>query len=288
VWSIRKKEKKNYLFVMKKYLLTFCSFIVLSAFMTESAYRSLKNEAFSKGEHVEYLVHYLGLSAGTATVDVNPKVFILNNRICYRVDLVGQTAGAAGALVRVNDTWRSYIDTSAFVSHRFFRHLEEGNYRREELTDFLPLSNSGTMKYEEYNIKSPEKPHKKGKKDFKIPDYVQDMVSGYYYIRTVNFDKLKEGDVFSVPGVLEDKSYNMSIRYKGREVVRTKFGKINAHRLIPIMPKNDLFSGENSVRFWVSDDKNHVPIRIEADMFIGKVVCELRDYKNLKHKINFQ
>jgi hypothetical protein len=87
---------------------------------------------------------------------------------------------------------------------------------------------------------------------------------------------------------LEDAIYTLQIRYKGKEEVKTKFGRIMAHRLVPIMPANQMFSGENSVRFWVSDDKNRVPVRVEADMYIGKVVCEIRDYSNLKHKMSFR
>jgi hypothetical protein len=203
--------------------------------------------------------------------------------------VVGKTAGFGGALVSVEDTWRTYIDTAAFVSHRFYRHLEEGDYRREEVTDFTPLTNSAVMKFEDYNAKDPStKPHNKGKKSFKTPDYAQDIVSGYYYLRTVDFSKYNVGDVIKVAGVIEDATYNLQIRYKGKEEVKTKFGRVMAHKLVPIMPANQMFSGENSIRFWVSDDKNRVPVRVEADMFIGKVVCEIRDYSNLRYKMNFK
>ncbi|TAE09296.1 MAG: DUF3108 domain-containing protein [Bacteroidetes bacterium] len=263
--------------------------MLASGFVAEGNYRTIKNDTFKQGEHVEYLVHYGMLTAGTATVDVQQKKYTLNNRMCYRVDVVGKTSGFGGALVRVEDTWRTYIDTSAFVSHRFYRHLEEGEYRREEVTDFSPLQNSAVMKYEDYSLKDDaNKPHNKGKKTFKTPDYVQDMISGYYYLRTIDFSKYKEGDIITISGVLEDATYTLQIRYKGKEEVKTKFGRINAHRLVPIMPANQMFSGENSVRFWVSDDKNRVPVRVEADMFIGKVVCEIRDYSNLRYKMNFR
>jgi hypothetical protein len=274
---------------MKKFVSFALLLLIASSFSTESYYRTIKNETFRKGEHIEYLVHYGFLTAGTATVDVQPKYYTLNDRMCYRVDVVGKTAGFGGALVRVEDTWRSYIDTSAFVPHRFFRHLEEGDYRREEVVDFSPLKNSAVMKYEDYSAKDPiDKPHNKGKKTFQTPDYVQDMISGYYYLRTIDFSKYKEGEVITVSGSLEDAIYTLQIRYKGKEEVKTKFGRIMAHRLVPIMPANQMFSGENSVRFWVSDDKNRVPVRVEADMYIGKVVCEIRDYSNLKHKMSFR
>ena len=273
---------------MKKNLLLFVTFLFFTAFVAkDTKYRYIPNDTFKKGEHIEYLVHYGLINAGVANVDVDHKHYLLNNRVCYKVDVVGKTLGVAGVLAKVNDTWRTYIDTAAFIPHRFYRDIEEGSYRRKELTDFNPLNNTAELKYEEYGEKDPPEKRKKGKKNFTTPDYVQDLISGYYYIRMLDLDKMKDGEVFTVPGLLEDQLYTLKIRYKGKEEVKTKFGKINAHRLVPIMPENGMFSGENSVRFWVSDDKNRVPVKIETDMFIGKVTIEVKDYRNLKHKLNF-
>ena len=254
-----------------------------------TGYRLVKNEVFQRTEHIEYLVHYGFLTAGVGTVDVHQKHYLLNDRFCYRVDIVGKTAGMGGALVKVDDTWRSYIDTSAFVPHRFFRYLEEGEYRREEVTNFTPLTNMAVMKYEDYSLKDePTKPRNKGKKTFTTPEYAQDMISGYYFLRTIDFNQYKEDEIITIAGVLEDARYDLKIRYKGKEEVKTKFGKMMAHRLVPIMPKNQMFSGENSIRFWISDDKNRIPLRVEADMFIGKIVCEIRDHNNIKYPFKFK
>jgi hypothetical protein len=272
---------------MKRLFVIALSILFFSSFVGEKPYRYIKNDVFNKNEHIEYLASFLGLNAGIATVDVSPKHYILNNRICYKIDVVGKTTGA-GSVVRVNDTWRSYLDTAAFISHRSYRNLEEGSYRREELTDFNPLTKKGIMKFEEGNDKTPKAKRNKGKKEFSIPDNVQDMISGYYFLRTLKYDEMKPEEIVVVSGMLEDKSYDLKIRYKGKEIVKTRFGKMHAHKIVPIMPENQMFSGESSVRFWVSDDKNRVPVRVEADMFIGKVVVELKDYANLKHKFNFK
>lgn len=263
-------------------------FVALSAMTTQDNYRVVKNDVFQKGEHIEYTVQYGFIKAGMAEVDVSYKHFLLNNRVCYKIDVVGKTIGAGGAVVRVNDVWRTYMDTSAFLAHRSYRKLEEGTYRREELSDYNPLTKAGTMKYTEYSEGEAKEKHRKNEKKFNIPANVQDMVSGYYFLRTLDFDNMKMDEVVKVSGMLEDVSYDLNIRYKGKEVVKTKFGRMYAHKLVPIMPPNQMFSGEKSIRFWVSDDKNRVPVRVEADMWIGKVVVELSDYKNIRHKFNFK
>lgn len=256
--------------------------------LSQDKYRIIKNSYFKRGEHVEYNIHYGFLSVGKAIVDVEEKNYILNGRVCYKIDVVGKTTGAVGIVAKVNDNWRTYLDTTSFIPHRFYRKIEEGNYRRNEITDFNPLANTATVNFEEFGANDPpEKQRKKGTKYIAVPDYVQDMVSGYYYIRTIDFSKMKPDESFQLSGVLEDALYHMKFTYKGKELIRTKFGKIYAHKVVPKMFKNEMFDGENSIRFWVSDDKNRVPVRIEADMYIGKVVCELSDYKNLRHKIVF-
>lgn len=270
-------RKLRQLFILGLVAFTFFNFTA------SKKYRFIKNTAFKTGEHIEYLVHYGPFNAGTAEIDLNKKVYLVNNRVCYRVDVKGTTMGMAGALVEVNDTWRTYIDTSAFISHRFYRNIEEGTYRRKELTNMNPLNQTAVMKYEQYSTKDNNK--KRETKTFKIPQFSQDMISGYYYIRTMDFSKMKAGDVITVPGLLEDYIYNLKIRYQGLTTIKTKYGKMKVHKLAPIMPENSLFKGEDSIRFFVTDDKNKVPVRVEADMFIGKVVCEIKNYRGLKHKL---
>lgn len=277
---------------MKKFVALVVFIGVISGFVTPTydGYRTIKNNVFNPGEHIEYIAHYGPINAGSASVDVSKKLYYLNGRLCYRVDILGKSVGAFDAITRIRDTWRSYIDTSAFMSHRFYRHIEETDYRRDELTHIEPAKNRATMRYEQWKQKRNGNKEKleKGNKVVVVPRNAQDMISGYYYLRMLDFDAMKPDQIITIPGFLEDKTYNLQIRYKGKGVVKTKFGKIYAHKLVPIMPKNGLFSGEKSIRFWVSDDGNRVPVRIEADLFIGKVVVEIKNFSRLRHKFNFK
>jgi hypothetical protein len=52
------------------------------------------------------------------------------------------------------------------------------------------------------------------------------------------------------------------------------------------MPNNKMFDGENSVTAWFSDDKNRIPVRISAQLFVGSAGVELTSYSGLKSKLN--
>ena len=45
--------------------------------------------------------------------------------------------------------------------------------------------------------------------------------------------------------------------------------------------KNRLFEDEDAVKFWLSDDKNKVPLKLLAKMNFGNFVIEIENYKNV-------
>jgi hypothetical protein len=112
-------------------------------------------------------------------------------------------------------------------------------------------------------------------------------MSWMMYLRTVDFDAMTVGDTLTMSGFFEDEFYDLDIIYKGKGKVKTKAGKFNAIKLVPVVPNNKLFDGENSVTAWISDDKNRLPLKVEADMFIGSAGVEIIKYKGVKNPINF-
>ena len=74
--------------------------------------------------------------------------------------------------------------------------------------------------------------------------------------------------------------------YAGKETIQVKAGKIRTLVFKPVMPKNKVFDGENSVTAWFSDDKNRIPVKINAAMFIGSAGVELTGYSGLKNPLN--
>ena len=118
-----------------------------------------------------------------------------------------------------------------------------------------------------------------------MPANAKDLVAGFMYLRIVDFKKIAIGDTINISGFLEDASYNLQIIYQGKEVISTKIGKIQCLRLRPVMPKNSMFDGENSVLCWLSDDLNKIPVRLQAKMFIGNTGLELIHFRGLRNQL---
>ncbi len=246
-----------------------------SSFVVSDSYRYLPNHAFKAGEYFEYKVKYGFLNVGEATVDVSPQIYSVNNRPCYRVNIFGRTTGFTD-LFRIRNTYRSYLDTSAILPQKFLMDLQENSYHKEQTITFDHITNAAVRE------------QNKERKNFKLPDNVHDVVSGYYFLRTIDFTKVRIGETVSSNMFFDDEIYNMKVKYNGKGVVRTKYGKINVIKLNPILPKNKMFEGEDAIRIWVSDDKNRVPIKIEVEFSVGSATMELKNYRNTKYAFDWQ
>ncbi|MGK7390961.1 MAG: DUF3108 domain-containing protein [Candidatus Cyclobacteriaceae bacterium M2_1C_046] len=258
-------------------------FIFISGFIlmgmiinTQRLYPANNNNklAFGTGEVIEYRVHYGFINAATAQMIISDDIYNINGSNCLKIDIFGQSVGMFKLMLQIDDNWGTYFDTSRLVPQRFYRILKEGSYRKHEIVDFNQDEHKATVVTYDY-----KKDKWKDKKTFDIPQASQDMVSGYYYLRTLDLDKLQKGNIITIDGFFDDETYKFKIRYLGRDKLETKLGTYNAHLFAPIMPDNDLFKGENSIKFWLSDDRYKIPLKIRASMFVGAVELDVTSYK---------
>jgi len=273
------------LIVMKRSIILIGGVIILTSFSTSQpdTLDIVNNESFQTGEEIEFKMSFGVFTIGKAKMKIHPTIHNVNYRGCYKVDIWGKTSGMVDWVSRVDDNWGAYVDTLSLVPHISYRKIKEGSYRKNELVKFDHTTNN-------IEVKTVDK--ETGK--FKEPMYyaspmenVRSMISGMMYLRTVDFEAMAVGDTLTMSGFFEDEFYDLDIIYKGKGKVKTKAGKFNAIKLVPIVPNNKLFDGENSVTAWISDDKNRLPLKVEADMFIGNAGVEIINYKGVKNPLNF-
>lgn len=265
---------------MMKKLLIFLTMGLLLAFSPENGtYREISNDSFKPGEKLDYRVHYGLLNAATATMKISKRIYFQNGRPCYKVDIHGKSVGIFDLITRIRDNWGSYIDTTAIIPHQFYRNIEEGNYRKYEIVDFNheeDIAVTTTLDKVTKQVKE--------KKEDKMADNVQDMVSGYYYLRTIDFSNVEPGQVISVDAFFDKEKYDFRVKFIGRETLRTRVGKFKTLVLQPQMPDNKLFRGENAIKVWLSDDLNKIPLKIKAEMFVGAVEIDIKKVNGQRHQ----
>nr|WP_238531728.1 DUF3108 domain-containing protein [Nitritalea halalkaliphila] len=172
----------------------FVSLIVtLSAFtLPDPGHAQAKKRAFTKGESLKFTVSYGFLNAAEAVMEVAPEVKRFNERPVYKIDVTGQTLGIF-KLFKVNDTWGTYLDTARLIPYHSYRFLEEGKYRKNERVYFDQQKGKAEMKlFDREDTKVVDT------KTFDIPQQVQDIVSGFYYLRSMDLGRHKPGDVITI------------------------------------------------------------------------------------------
>jgi hypothetical protein len=260
---------------MKRLLFVAVSVGMMCGFVTKDVYRQMNQKNFSRGELLTYKFHYGFVNAGVCDIEVMPLLYRVNNRICYRMNINGRTTGSADFFFHVRNQYGSYIDTAAMIPQKSYRLIQEGKYKLTEICEYDHANNT-------------VKKNKNGKEDFvyNTPDNVQDIVSSYYYLRTIDFNKLQVGEVITLTSFLEDTTINFSMLYLGKETIKTDIGKVRAIKLSPMMPKNKLFKGKNAIKAWFSDDENKIPLKAEAEMFVGSVDMDITSCKGLRNPLN--
>jgi hypothetical protein len=263
---------------MKKIFFAGTLLFTAMSFKSAERERVIEQTSFTTGEHIEYRVHYGFVNAAEAIVDVDNKFQNANGKPCYKVNIVARTVGMTDWFTKVRDVWTSYIDSALILPQMFYQKKQEGEYKNEQRIIFN--HNANTAK--QYDIDDDNE-----KKTYIVPDNVQDVVSGYYFLRTIDFSKMDVGSSVPVTFFFEGVIYNMRLKYRGKEVVKTKFGKINTFKITPQLPKNDFFQDEESVKLWVTDDANKIPVKAEVQLKIGAIALDLRKYSGLRNPVKF-
>ena len=266
---------------MKQILLTIL-FSVLYFPLAAQGYQLSKIKPFGPGEEIELKATVGFIKAAEANLKVSDIVYRVNQRPTYKIDVFARTTGVFDFFSPVRDNWGSYFDTTRNVPQQFYRFISEGRFRKNEILYFNQNEKQVTVAKLEKETKQ-----LKEKIDHDLSsNQIQDMVSGYYYLRMIDFSKIPVGEVITINTFFDDKEKPFRVKFMGREVVKTKLGKVNALVLIPIMGKDKLFEEDNTLKVWLSDDMNKIPLKFQAKIFVGYLEVDVKSVKNLRHPLS--
>jgi hypothetical protein len=228
-----------------------------------------KKAPFKSGEWLRYKMSYSGfLRAGTAILEVNEAEY--QGKKVLHAKGTGWTSGMIKWFFEVDDVYESYFDKDNVKPYLFKRKINEGGYKKHRITSFNYASQQAYI--QDFT----------NQKDTSVAfTNVQDMMSSFYYLRNIETKTLKKGDEVALDMFLDAQVYPFKLRFLGREVLKTKFGKVNTLLFRPLVQSGRIFKEEESVTIWITDDANKIPIKMQASLSVGSLRAELEDYKGL-------
>lgn len=227
---------------------------------------TVNNNAFKEGEVLTYRMHYGALNAGIAVLEVKPQVLDISGRKVMHIVANGYTNGAADWFFKVRDRYETYLDKDAMVPWLFVRRVDEGGFKFSQDYTF----NHYTKKVDVGN----------GEK-FDFPVGIQDMVSSFYTARSMDLSNAKAGDTFTLNSFVDKEIWPLKIKFIGREEIETDIGRYKCLKFRPVVQKGRVFKHDEDLNVWISDDKNHIPMRVQANIIIGSIKMDITSAKNL-------
>jgi len=249
--------------------------ISIAGYVFPQELRTLKNEAFGRGERIEYRVFYDSfltgnVTAGIASLEIQKEDKIIANRSTMHVVGLGRTRGIFNLFFKVVNRYETYIDEKAIAPLLFIRRINEGGYVKNQDVTFNQFTNKAISNTATVDV----------------VEYVQDIISAFYYARTMDAENLKIGDEIPINFFLDDSVYVTKIIFEGRENVNTRMGTFRCLRFKPMVLTGTIFSQPYPMTLWISDDKNKIPILAESGILVGSVKFELIKYSGLRNPLS--
>ena len=232
---------------------------------------TVEHQAFSIGEKLTYRLHYGIIDAGEATLSVNESSQKVRGRSIYHIVGEGKSISAFDWFFKVRDRYETYLDQDGVFPWVFVRRVNEGGHE---------ISQDYTFHQHK------EKVITQDDKSYEVPVGVQDMLSAFYYARTLDFSDVQEGDTFNVTCFMDNEIYPLTIKYVGKEQKRIRSGKYDCMVFRPVVQKGRIFKKEEDLTVWITDDENRIPILAKANILVGSIKMELTEYEGLVNPIS--
>ncbi|CAG0966245.1 MAG: DUF3108 domain-containing protein [Bacteroidetes bacterium] len=228
--------------------------------------RTINYAAFKPGEVLEYRLHYGVVDAGTARLEVKNSTLNVSGREVLHVVGTGQSRGAFDWFYKVRDRYETYMDAKGVFPWLFVRRVNEGGYKINQDYKFFQAQNKVD--------------NGKGN-TFEVPEGVQDMLSAFYYARTIDFSSAKVGDIYTIPAFVDDEVFPLKIKYGGIEKIKVGKEYFECMKFHPVVQQGRIFSKEDDLTAWITNDKNKIPVLAQAKVLVGSIKMEITKYEGV-------
>ncbi|MBI5188101.1 MAG: DUF3108 domain-containing protein [Nitrospirae bacterium] len=211
-------------------------------------------------EKLEYDLTWKGIKAGTASLE------IINYGNKIKIVSTARSAKWVSVFYTVDDRVESTLikNESAFIGQplNYKLKIREGRHRRDKEIIF----NHSTGKATYINYLEDER------LDFNIPANIFDPLSSFYYLRTLD---LEIGQSVFIDVFDSKKVWNVEIQILKKERLELPTGVFDTILVKPLMKSEGIFNRKGDILIWLTDDKRHIPVRMQTKVVVGSVVATL-------------
>lgn len=254
--------------------------------ITSSAQCARVNKAFSPGECVTYNLYFnwkfIWLKAGIATLTTNSTTF--KGEPCYNIELLSVSSKRVDFFFKMRDTLTSVIS----------QRLEPRHYRKGALEGKHYSVDQAWFNYNKgLSIVEQTRTYQDGQvvaTTDSSAHCIFDMLSILAQARSYDISSYKPGQKLEFSMVTGKTVAHEELVFQGKENIKADDG--NTYRCLVFtfveygaVTQGKQQGGKEVVTFYVSDDQNHLPIRLDFYLNFGSAKAFLKNVKGNRYPL---
>lgn len=237
--------------------------------------------AFKSGEHLKFTMHYqwgmINSDVGWATVDLD--AVRLNTEEAFKCTVSGRTSKWYDLFFKVRENFCSWFTRDGLRPLRFTRDTYEGKYVAKNTYEYMWNAAEPYIDADIYSSSS-------GSRRMHLPlnACTYDLPALFFLARNMDFDNVEPGVRHPMTFAIDDDIYNVYFILIGREVKKVPgIGSVRTIKFAAKLLAGEVFTGEQDMMIWVTDDENRIPVLFEAPILVGTASGRLAEYSGLKY-----
>ncbi|GHT39052.1 hypothetical protein FACS189437_01350 [Bacteroidia bacterium] len=236
---------------------------------------------FQNGEELNYTIRYkygvVVMKAGSARYRLNTTTYSQKQALKSSLDF--RTNAFFDKVLIIRDTLTAYAGMPDLTPLYHNRSVNEGNHH---YTEEMWIRKHGNT-YTEISVKRMRKEEVRIDTIISVKNLGYDFLNVFLYVRNMDYSRWNPGDTRNITTFMGDRKTNIIIRYAGQSILEKGDNLKYNTLLLTIDISDEAFAeSKNAMEVWISNDGNHIPLKLKAKLKIGAAEAEVSSYKNLK------
>lgn len=265
------KNKKTLIFILS---------VLVS--LSAGAQCKLNNTYFQAGEEITMDLYFkyglVNMKAGSSKLITRSENY--NGQDAYKMTLIAASSGTARKLFNLNDTLSCYM-SKELVPLAYIKNAHEGDDYTKERVKYT--YNNGVVNI---NAKRTKNGTFRFDENLTSNSCIYDMMSVVYYARALDFTTMKKGDTNKVSFISGKDKVNMVIEHDGLETIEGNDNrKYRCIKLVLSIMDDAFTDKKEAMKVYITNDSNHMPIRLDSKLKIGSTRAILKSYKGNRYPV---
>lgn len=255
-------------------------FVVLSVSTKSFSQCTAENTAFIAGEELNYDLFFnwkfVWVNAGSATMSIKSTSF--EGKSAFKTHLITRTSSRLDRFFLMRDTMQSIMTED--MTPRYYKKgaNEGGRYYVDEVWYSYPGGKTHLrQRYQNRDGVVTEK-------TYDSPKCLYDMMSLLLRARSFKAEDYRKGDKIRLPMADGHKVEEITLVYRGRENFKMKSNGVTYRCLVFSFVEYPNGKEKEIITFYISDDENHIPVRLDLFLRFGVAKAYLNTSKGLRHE----